>query len=485
LPQFATEPERIPLFVKYSFRWFYTSFLCVSLLFSSENKPNILFIAVDDLRPQLGCYGDQQIISPNIDGLAKQGTVFNQAYCQVPVCGASRASLLTGLRPTPKRFRTYKSKANEDAPGITDLPGWFKKQGYETYSMGKIYHHRNDNGKSWTQIGDKLITKKGIGDYKLKESKAPKGTKGWGGGLPYEAADVPEKEYFTHQLADAAISRLRDMKKRNKPTFLAVGFTKPHLPFVAPKKYWDLYPKKEITLATNPFAPKGSPRKAMHNFGELRSYKGVPQKGPVSDELAIKLKHGYFACISFVDAMIGRILGELDRLDMRKNTVIVLWGDHGWQLGEHSLWCKHANFHTSLNAPLIVSAPGMAKGQRLNQLVEFVDIYPTLCDLSKLSLPQHLEGQSFVPLLEGKQHPWKEAIFSRYHDGDSVKTERYLYTRWQKQGKMLARMLYDHKLDPLENTNISESPDSAQIIDRMEQYLEKGWRPIAKKLPKQ
>lgn len=460
---------------------------CFSVPFTSlaAEKPNILFIAVDDLRPQLGCYGDKQVVSPNIDAIAAEGVLFKRAYCQVPVCGASRASLLTGLRPTSKRFRTYFSEAQKDAPGIADLPGWLKKQGYETYSMGKIYHKSNDNASSWTKLGDKKrITRRGIGDYKLKESKAPKGTKGWGGGAPYESADHPEEDYFTYQVADAAIARLQQMKKSKKPGFLAVGFTKPHLPFVAPKKYWDLYKRKDLKLASNPYPPKGAPRQAMHNFGELRSYKGVPPKGPISDEMAISLKHGYFACTSFTDAMIGRIMQELDRLKMRDNTIVILWGDHGWQLGEHALWCKHANFETSLNAPLILSAPGKTKGKKLNQLVEFVDIYPTLCELAGLPKPKHLEGTSFRPLLEGVDHPWKKAVFGRYMDGESVRTDRYLYTRWVKKGKEVARMLYDHQLDPMENLNISEKPESKVTIKEMESLLAGGWKPIANQLKK-
>ncbi len=451
---------------------------------SASEKPNILFIAVDDLRPQLGCYGQDQIISPNIDRLAANGTMFTRAYCQVPVCGASRASLLTGLRPTPKRFLDYYTWANKDAPGVTDLPGWLKQNGYETFSMGKIYHHARDNQDSWTQLGDKRITRPAFRDYHLPESKAPEGTKGWGGGAPYECADAPEDTYFQYQLADAAIARLREIKKSDKPGFLAVGFTKPHLPFVAPKKYWDLYKREELKLAPNPFAPKGAPRQAMHNFGELRNYRDIPKKGPVPDDLALSLIHGYYACVSYTDAMIGRIMEELDRLDMRENTIVILWGDHGWQLGEHALWCKHANFNTSLNAPLIISAPGKSGGHKLSSLVEFVDIYPTLCELAGVQLPEHLQGTSFVPLLDAPGRPWKEAVFARYHDGDSVRTDRYLYTEWKKDGERVAAMLYDHETDPDENVNISEEPESAEIIKRMQGLLKAGWEPIAERVKK-
>jgi iduronate 2-sulfatase len=454
-------------------------------LSAKDPKPNILFIAVDDLRPQLGCYGDQQIVSPNIDALASEGVLFERAVCQVPVCGASRASLMTGLRPTEKRFLSYHSKANEDAPGISDLPAWLKIKGYETYSLGKIYHHKNDNRKSWTKLGSDLIKRKNFCDYKLKESRPPKGTKGWGGGAAYESAEVPEGNYFQYQLADAAIERLQQIKKSKKPGFLAVGFTKPHLPFVAPKKYWDLYKREDLELAKNSFIPKDAPQQSIHNYSELRSYKGIPKKGPIPDDLALTLKHGYFACVSYADAMVGRVMAELDRLEMRENTIVILWGDHGWQLGEHTLWCKHANFNTSLNAPLMISAPGKVKGKKLKDLVEFVDIYPTLCELAGLDLPNHLQGTSFVPLLKNNPPSWKNAVFARYHAGESVRTDQYLYTRWTKKGKGIARMLYDHNTDPMENTNLSEKPSHASVVAEMENLLNKGWKPVADAIKKQ
>jgi iduronate 2-sulfatase len=463
-------------------------FTCIALVAAAATAmaaetPHILFIAVDDLRPQLGCYGEKQMISPNIDRLAAEGVRFSRAYCQVPVCGASRASLMTGLRPTPKRFVNYHTRADKDAPGVVDLPSWLKKQGYDTYSMGKIYHHNTDNRNSWTVLGSKLIRRPGFKDYHLRESRSPKGAKGWGGGAAYEAADLPEQDYFQWQLADAAIDRLKQMKKAGKPSFLAVGFTKPHLPFVAPKKYWDLYKRDDLMLATNPFRPKGAPDQALHNFGELRSYKDIPQgKAPVPPELALTLKHGYYACVSYTDAMIGRILEELDRLDMRKDTIIVLWGDHGWQLGEHGLWCKHSNFNTSLNAPLIVSAPGRTQGSGSSALVEFVDIYPTLCELAGVPEPEHLEGTSFVPLLDAPARPWKRAVFARYHAGCSVRTDRYLYTHWSRKGKVSARMLYDHQEDPMENLNLAVDPEFSHVVSEMEHLLAAHWKPVASAL---
>jgi len=436
-----------------------------------SKKPNVLFIVVDDLRPQLNCYGHKQMISPHIDRLASQGVVFLRSYCQVPVCGASRASLLTGVRPTPQRFVSYDVWAEKDLPGALSLPKHFKNNGYHTISNGKVFHHRTDCLDSWSE--EPWRPKGTWRNYLLAENirlaeKNPRHA-----GPAYEAADVPDNAYFDGMIADKAISDLRRLADMDKPFFLALGFLKPHLPFNAPKKYWDLYKRQEIDLADNPFRPKGAPDAALHNWGELRAYEGIPKKGPLPDELARTLIHGYYACVSFTDAQIGRVLGELDRLGMRDNTIVVLWGDHGWNLGEHGLWCKHCNFETSLHSPLIVRAPGFEGGKRSNALTEYLDIYPSLCELCSLPLPRHLQGKSFVPLMKNPNRLWKKAVFSRYHNGDSVKTDQYRYTEWRdKTGKMYARMLYDHKVDPFENVNISESPENKDVVKKLSKMLQ-------------
>ncbi|MHC4657042.1 MAG: sulfatase/phosphatase domain-containing protein [Planctomycetota bacterium] len=231
--------------------------------------------------------------------------------------------------------------------------------------------------------------------------------------------------------------------------------------------------REKIDLADNPFRPKGAPDAALHNWGELRAYVGIPPKGSLSSDLARTLIHGYYACVSYTDAQIGRVLSELDRLGLRKNTIVVLWGDHGWNLGEHGLWCKHCNFETSLHSPLIVTAPGIKAGQKTNALTEYLDIYPSLCRLCDLSLPAHLQGKSFVPLMKKPNLPWKEAVFSRYYNGDSVKTDRYRYTEWhRKNGTRYARMLYDHKTDPHENVNISELPKNKALVKKLSKMLQ-------------
>ena len=385
-----------------------------------------MFIAVDDLRPQLGCYGHERMISPNIDRLAEGGVTFLRSYCQVPVCGASRASFLSGARPTKDRFLGYATWAEQDLPGVAVLPKHFKTNGYYSISNGKIFHHSSDCKDAWTEVpwrprGDWR-------NYLLDESKEA-ARKNSDGGPAFEAADVRDSAYYDGMIADKAIRDLRRLRTMSWPFFLALGFLKPHLPFNAPKKYWDMYKREEIDLADNPFRPKGAPDAALHNWGELRSYAGIPKKGPLSEEIARTLVHGYYACVSYTDAQIGRVLAELDRLGLRDSTIVVLLGDHGWNLGEHGLWCKHCNFETSLHSPLIVRAPGGERGAKTDALTEYLDIYPTLCELCVLSAPAHLEGRSLVPLLKNPNLEWKEAVYSRYFNGDSVKTDRYRYTQ--------------------------------------------------------
>ncbi|MFQ6036776.1 MAG: sulfatase-like hydrolase/transferase [Sedimentisphaerales bacterium] len=439
---------------------------------TGKKRPNVLFIVVDDLRPQLNCYGHEQMLSPNIDRLASDGVTFLRSYCQVPVCGASRASLLTGVRPTRDRFVGYNVWAQKDLPGALVLPKHFKNNGYHTISNGKVFHHRTDCIDSWSE--EPWRPQGTWRNYLLAENiklaeKNPRHA-----GPAYEAADVADNAYFDGMIADKAISDLRRLKQMDKPFFLALGFLKPHLPFNAPKKYWDLYRKQDIDLADNPFRPKGAPDAALHNWGELRAYEGIPKKGPLPDELARTLIHGYYACVSYTDAQIGRVLAELGRLSLRDNTVVLLWGDHGWNLGEHGLWCKHCNFETSLHSPLIVTAPGIEGGKKTNALTEYLDIYPSLCELCNLPLPAQLAGKSFVPLMKNPNLPGKKAVFSRYRDGDSVKTDRYRYTEWRrKDGKVYARMLYDHQVDPFENVNISERPENKKLVEKFSKMLQK------------
>jgi len=451
-----------------------------------RKKPNVLFIPVDDLRTQLGCYGHDRMISPNIDRLADDGTLFARTYCQVPVCGASRASLLSGIRPTRHRFIDYYTRADEDVPGAETLPKLFRNNGYRTVSNGKVYHHRDDDITAWSE--DPWRPRggwKGRG-YLSKENQETAIAQG-GLGPAYEKADVPDNAYSDGMIADRTIADLNRLASGEKPFFLAAGFMKPHLPFNAPSRYWELYRRDDIDLADNPFRPEGAPDEALHNWVELRRYHDIPQEGPLSDDMARTLVHGYYACVSYTDAQIGRVLNELDRLGLRDNTIVALWGDHGWHLGEHGLWCKHCNFENVLHAPLIVSAPGMRGGTRTDALTEFVDIYPSLAELAGLKSPEHLQGSSFVPLMEQPGRAWKKAAFSRYFAGDSIRTDRYRYTEWTAENmppgsaletRFAARMLYDHDTDPQENVNIAERPVNRETVERLSAMLKEGWKAV-------
>ncbi len=442
----------------------------------ADKKPNVLFIAIDDLRPQLACYGRDQMRTSNIDGLAGRGVLFRQAYCQVPVCGATRASLLTGVRPARDRFVNYFTWADKDLPGALTLPEHFRKEGYTTRSLGKVFHHLTDCAdRSWCGDPWRPKTSGTWRDYqdpenrRLDESPDHRGP-------TYECMDVPDDAYFDGKVANRACQEMETLSGDNKPWFLAVGFIKPHLPFNAPQRYWDHYPESDVNLADNPFAPQDAPEEAMHNWGELRQYFDIPAEGPVSEEMAFKLVHGYYAATSYTDAQVGKVLRQLDDLGERDNTIIVLWGDHGWQLGEHGLWCKHCNFDTSLNAPLMISAPDLHTAAATDQLVEFVDVYPTLCDLAGIPIPDHCEGDSLAPVLQTPSEPLKSAVFSRYHSGDSIRTGDHLYTEWtDEDGNVTARMLYDHAADPEENVNIAASSDNADLVMALSEQLHAGW----------
>ncbi len=469
----------------------------------ASQQPNVLFLAVDDLRPELGCYGKRHVKSPNIDLLAARGMVFTRAYCQQAVCSPSRTSLLTGLRPDSTRIYDLRTHFRKHVPNVVTLPQHFKNRGYHTQAFGKIYHGafatayvgaKLDDPPSWsvpTWRGSPryYFTAEGVRVarqvFARTTGKSGAALDDWVNhfvrGLATEAPDVPDSRLYDGQLTDQAIQALRRL--RGRPFFLAAGFLKPHLPFIAPKKDWDLYDPASLRLADNPVVPKGAPRIALMNWGELRHYHDMPKKGPMSDAQARRLLHGYYACVSFVDAQVGRLLDELDRLGLRDHTIVILWGDHGWKLGEHAMWCKHTNFEIDTRAPLIISAPGMkAPGKSTAALTEFVDVYPTLCELAGLPLPKHLEGTSAAPLLDQPALPWKTAAFSQYPRGKamgySMRTERWRYTEWihRRTGQAVARELYDHAKDPAENINVVSRPEHTETVKKLAAKLKAGWR---------
>jgi arylsulfatase A-like enzyme len=481
------------------------AFIAMPLFFASyssaADKMNVLFIAVDDLRTEFGAYDRPNIHAPNLDRLAKSGITFNRAYCQQAVCGPTRASLMTGARPDTTKVYDLETHFRKAMPDVVTLPQLFKQNGYFVQAMGKIYHSGLDDEPSWSvpwtspKIASStygLKENNEIVNQRKAESKAAvaagKKPNRRDYGPAFESSDVPDNTFHDGVLADMAVSTLQELSKKDQPFWLGVGFIRPHLPFVAPQKYWDLYDPKEIKLATNPTAPKDAPKYALNDFGELRTYHGIPQSGPIPDEMARQLIHGYYASISYMDAQLGRVLDELDRLGLRENTIIILWGDHGWKLGEHGSWCKHTNVENDTHAPLLISVPKLGTaGQRSDALVEFVDIYPSLAELCGLPLPKHLEGTSFAPLLKNPKLPWKTAAFSQYPRGKgkeklmgyTMRTERYRFTRWVNENdhtKVDSEELYDHQNDPQENTNIAADPKNKELVAELIKQWNMGWR---------
>ncbi len=453
----------------YGLAIFLWGFGCVQ----AGDRPNVLFIAVDDLRPELACYGASHIHSPNIDRLAATGVAFQHAYCMVPTCGASRASLMTGIRPTRTRFVNYLTWAEKDAPDAVTLNTHFRNHGYYTVSLGKVFHHRQDHAEGWSEPAWRP---QGVATYQKPLPPPSIGPNGQPRrGPPFESADVPDEAYQDGLLAQRAVSDLKRLSQQDQPFFLAVGFMKPHLPFVAPKKYWDLYNFHEIQLPVNKDPPRDAPPESLHNSGELRAYAGVPPTGPIPEQLGRQLIHGYYACVSYTDAQIGKLLDELDRLNLTDSTIVVLWGDHGWNLGEHTLWCKHCCYETSMRAPLIVRAPGIARGQQTLGLTEFIDIYPSLCELARLELPPHLQGQSFVARLKDPSLPGKDAAIGRYRNGDTIRTEQFRFSEYTRpNGEPIARMLYDHTTDPGETANLVDETDEHVVRELTGRLHEAG-----------
>ncbi|MEJ7767387.1 MAG: sulfatase [Chitinophagaceae bacterium] len=435
---------------------------------------NILFIAVDDLRPELACYGNSQIISPNIDKLAANGILFERAYCQQAVCSPSRTSLLTGLRPDSTHIYDLQTHFRKAVPDVVTLPQYFKQNGYHTEWWGKIFHAALLDSISWTTQGQRYEPESNWRAYVSAESERM-AEKNKGGGPAFEKANVPDNAYPDGKIADNAINSLKRLKNNDKPFFLAVGFYKPHLPFNAPAKYWDLYIPASINLPAHMYPPKNAPEIAMTNWGELRAYSGIPSKGNLTKEQTIQLIHGYRACVSYTDAQVGRLLAELKNQGLDKNTIVILWGDHGWKLGDYGAWAKHTNYEIDARVPLIVSVPGMkAKGKKTKALVELVDLYPSLCELTGLPVPEHLQGISFVPVINNHELPWKKAAFSQYPRGNlmgySIRTERFRLTRWQKSNnpdEVAAVELYDLLKDPKGLVNIADQPENQQLIKQL------------------
>jgi len=430
---------------------------------------NILFIAVDDLRAQLGCYGDPEILSPNIDKLASRGLLFERAYCNVPRCGASRASIMTGVRPpSADIWNCY-----EIPLSYITLPAYLSKHGYHTVSNGKVLHYMKDHKYDWDELWRSTEVYYGKEDWGKYNTYGiwqnpesgnhvnPASLRG-----PYcEWAEAPDNAYQDGKVAEKTISDLKRLKDAGNPFFLACGFWRPHLPFNAPKKYWDLYDRSQIKLATNPYPPHNKPA-PLESAKEFARYARTGKATQATNEFQAEARHAYYACVSYVDAQIGKVLAALDQLGLTDNTIVILWSDHGFHLGEHQFWGKQNTLHNALQVPLIISAPGFDGNRRTNALVELVDLYPTICELTGIPTPSYIHGKSFAPVLANPDQKWKEAAFSKFTNCEAVKTDRYLYTEWHDHDGGIIPMLFDHEKDPMENENIANRPEAAEIVER-------------------
>jgi len=462
-------------------------------------KKNILFIAIDDLRPELGCYGASHIKSPHIDQLAKQGVVFENAYCQQAVCAPSRNSVMTGLRPDAIGIYDLSTFFRTKVPDVVTLPQQFKNEGYVTEMVGKIYHvsHGNHNDSlSWNTVWnykDELGKLKKInrGDTVGLESSLPAIN---GEGLPYYRSDAPEEDMIDGVVANIATKRLRHFKQHDEPFFMAVGFRLPHLPFVAPAKYWDMYRPEDIQIPER-IAPEGASKYAFVRWsGELRKYHGIDvykQQGVLPDELSRNLIHGYYAAVSMVDAQVGKLLNTLEELGLRENTIVVLWGDHGWKLGEYGMWCKHSNSELDTRTVLMISDGRYKQEKSTKSLVELLDIYPTLCELADIKTPDHVQGESLVPILKNPAAKVKDVAMSQYPRGKmlnndpnqreimgySITDGRYRFTRWQSYEnpkQIFDTELYNHADGRLDIKNLAHDKAYETELERMEKLLDEN-----------
>jgi arylsulfatase A-like enzyme len=482
-------------------------FHTASVFAAPDAPPNVLFIVVDDLKPLLGCYGSD-VPTPNIDRIAAAGTSFLNAQCQQAVCGPSRASALTGRRPDYTRIWDLQTLIRDRRPDIVTLPQFFRQHGYETVGVGKVFDPRSVDksldAASWSTPYVDLVTLhynsttgEAIGGYQSSEVHAAHEKIAINGKKPAwsvlkkklfaqnlwratECADVPDDAYDDGVIANYAVEKLPALAASAKPFFLAVGFKKPHLPFAAPKKYWDLFDRARLPLAVGREQAVGSPAYAYHSSPELRAFSDIPSVGPLSDEKSLELIHGYYASVSYIDAQVGRVLDALKKSGAADRTIVILWGDHGWHLGDHGLWTKHTNFEQATRVPLIIAAPGQnARGTSTAHPVEFVDIFPTLCDLTGLP-PPVLDGISLVPVLKDPAAPTKEFAVSQFPRGPrmgyALRTERHRLVAWYKAGEHGFAdgtqppdtvELYDYQTDPLETRSLTKDTGHKALADQL------------------
>lgn len=513
--------------------WTSLIFLLVITLYSCQQnkpaaeikRPNILFIPVDDLRPAIGAYGDSIAITPHMDRLAQRGLIFTRTYCQQAVCNPSRASLLTGLSPDSIRVWDLRTKFRDNLPEVTTLPQYFKENGYQTVGIGKIFHNTIPDTVSWT---DKphidgypfdpdavYLTEENVNRVEAKKqhyidnniNRIDQLGQWYIKTVATEIADVDDDAYFDGAQTTLAINKLNEFSETGEPFFLAVGYYRPHLPFNAPKKYWDLYDRQSIPLAKNQQLPQNAAPMGMNLGYELRGYedfRDLPRPGedPLADDRQRLLKHGYYASVSYIDAQVGRLMDALKTLELDDNTIVVLWGDHGWKLGDHNAWCKQSNYEIDTRVPMIFAGPGVnSKGKKSGALTEFLDIYPTLCEMAGLDIPSHLHGKSLVPLFNDPAQEWKPAAFSQFlrgrfsrskidyegkeYMGYAVRTDQYRYVEWyswdkalEKPGEFVDAELFDHESDPRENVNLAPNEDYQGICDWHADLMKERFRDL-------
>jgi len=442
-------------------------------------KYNVLFIAIDDLRPHLGCYDFDHVKSPNIDKVASNGLIFTRAYCQFALSSPSRTSLFTGLNPDVTGVKGNGPRFRDTLPGLVSLPQHFKQNGYFTQGFGKLYHSGLDDPESWSVPHDpgnrprytpegEEISKKQREEFTKRSDYIP-GSKVRAGGPPFESYDCEDNYFRDGGNTESALNALERLK--DTTFFLALGFSNVHIPYVSPKRYWDLYASDRIILPSNQFPPEGAPVWALQSLHELYTYYNVPS--PLTDEFKRELIRGYLAATSYVDAQIGLMVDALKKYKLLDKTVIIIWGDHGYQLGEHNMWSsKHTNYETSTLAPIIISVPGMkVKGRKSSALVEFIDIYPSLAEICGLKIPAHCQGKSFKPLLDEPSGTIKQETYSQYskggYQGYTVREDRYRLVQWTKKDEIVYE-LYDHIADPEENKNIAGDASMKSIIETLD-----------------
>ena len=438
----------------------FTTELLPKLKADAEGQYNVLFIIGDDLRPLLGCYGHPEIHTPNIDRIANRGTLFNRAYCQYPLCSPSRISMMTGKRVETTQIRNNRTELRETLPTAVTLPQHFKAHGYHTQSLGRVFTlpRLQDDTYSWSVPSWRPTWR----PYDKTDTPS------------WQALDVTDDELEDGKIAKRAVEVLEKIK--NQQFFLTLGFYQPHLPHKIPRKYFELYNDKTFNLPASSTPPKDAPVRALNNWSSIREYKDLPSgREPLSDAKTLELIRAYAAATSYVDAQIGRVLSQLDSLGLTENTVIAFCGDHGYHLGEHGLWGKQTLFDVSLRSPLIISVP-QQQPIEISAFAEFVDIYPTLCDVCQLPIPPQLEGVSLAPVIAQPTQPWKTAVFSQFRsDGTSIRTERYRYTEWGTNGER-GRELYDYHADPNETVNIAALPENAELVAHLSERLHAGWQ---------